>query len=159
MRVSNDFLLGVFVLNIFLGTQAFPTSVCAEISSQLVALAPSGSVDSIQALTAKAEAGDPKCMFQLGVRYDKGQGVKQDLGKAFMWFQKSAKLGSHAAMFNLGLMYEQGHGTKQDLERALHWYRKSAALGNQLAMSNILSLFLPANFELFGRIRALIAAK
>ncbi|WP_042906619.1 tetratricopeptide repeat protein, partial [Glaesserella parasuis] len=40
-----------------------------------------------------AEQGDAVAQFNLGVMYDKGQGVRQDYHQAAKWFQKAAEQG------------------------------------------------------------------
>lgn len=52
----------------------------------------------------------PSDMFNLGVRYDKGQGVPQDFAKAIEWYQKAADAGNTDAMCNLGIHYQRGQG-------------------------------------------------
>ena len=39
---------------------------------------------------AKAEAGDAIAQYNLGVMYEKGQGVEQDFKEAVKWWQKAA---------------------------------------------------------------------
>jgi len=40
----------------------------------------------------------------LGLRYDNGQGVKQDYTEAARWYRKAAEQGYALAQFNLGNM-------------------------------------------------------
>ena len=53
-----------------------------------------------------AEQGDASAQFNLGLRYDKGQGVPQDYKEAVKWYRISAEQGYAVAKLNLGLMYE-----------------------------------------------------
>ena len=41
-----------------------------------------------------AEQGDAKAQFKLGVMYATGQGVAQDMVRAYMWFDLAAALGN-----------------------------------------------------------------
>jgi TPR repeat protein len=41
-------------------------------------------------LRAKAEKGDAMAQCDLGIRYDKGEGVTKDAAEAVKWFRKAA---------------------------------------------------------------------
>ena len=83
----------------------------------------------------KANAGDPEAQFALACRYDSGDGVIQDFGKAYNWWLKAAEQGHIAAQFNVGSMYENGEGVpKNDIE-AFKWYSLSADQGYAAAMN------------------------
>src|SRR4030043_216659 len=76
-----------------------------------------------------AEQGLPEAQFNLGLMYDKGQGVPQDYAEAVKWYRKAAEQGNTSAQFNLGLMYDKGQGVPQDYAEAVRWYRKAADQG------------------------------
>ena len=61
-----------------------------------------------------AEQGNASTQFNLGLMYNKGQGVKQDDVEAVKWYRKAAEQGEAKAQFALGLMYEGGRGVKQE---------------------------------------------
>ena len=84
-----------------------------------------------------AEQGDSDAQHNLGLMYERGQGVTQDYKEAVKWYRKSAKKGNTHAQNNLGLMYEQGKGVTQDDKEAVKWYRKSAEQGNAKAQTNL----------------------
>ena len=46
--------------------------------------------ENLSTLRAKAEAGDPKAQNNLGVLYEKGQGVPQNVVKARHWYRLAA---------------------------------------------------------------------
>ncbi|MDG6408432.1 tetratricopeptide repeat protein, partial [Glaesserella parasuis] len=73
-----------------------------------------------------AEQGYAVAQFNLGVMYDKGQGVNQDYHQAAKWFQKAAEQGHAVAQFNLGNMYYNGQGVDQDYHQAAKWFQKAA---------------------------------
>jgi len=80
-----------------------------------------------------AELGDVEAQFNLGVMYDEGAGVDQDLAIAADWYQKAAEQGFIDAQANLGLMYYRGQGVPRDHEKATDWFRKAASQGDQEA--------------------------
>ena len=57
-----------------------------------------------------AEQGYARAQFNLGLRYDHGQGVPQDVGQAMSWYRKAAEQNLPAAQHNLALCYELGTG-------------------------------------------------
>src|SRR6516165_3224233 len=74
-----------------------------------------------------AERGDASAQCNLGVMYDKGQGIAQDYGEAMRWYRLAAEQRNPEAQFNLGVMYEEGRGIAQDRVRAHMWYNLAAA--------------------------------
>ena len=52
-----------------------------------------------------AEEGNSTAQFNLGLMYDKGDGLRQSFPKAVKWYRNAAKQGNQSAQFNLGLMY------------------------------------------------------
>ncbi|MEG2172236.1 MAG: tetratricopeptide repeat protein [Desulfovibrionaceae bacterium] len=88
-----------------------------------------------------ADKGDPKAMNNLGVVYDKGQGVTQDPALAVFWFLRSAKAGHAAGMSNLGRLLEQGRGVPKDLTQAASWFRQAADKGLAEAQYNLAVMY------------------
>src|SRR5206468_4449043 len=85
------------------------------------------------------EQNDAKAQYNLGVCYEKGEGVGQveaerarlfgmagDPVEAVKWYRKAAEQNYATAQNNLGLCYEQGKGVAKDLVEAPKWYRKAA---------------------------------
>ena len=57
-----------------------------------------------------AEQGFASSQFNLGLMYDKGQGVAQDYQEAMKWYRLAADQGHTNAQTNLGVMYHKGYG-------------------------------------------------
>ncbi|MGR3177291.1 MAG: tetratricopeptide repeat protein [Candidatus Anammoxibacter sp.] len=88
---------------------------------------------SIQELKEKAQNGDAKAQYSLGIMCYSGQGVAQDYNEAVMWYKKAAEQGVADAQFRLGVIYTDGQGVTQDYKEAAKWYRKAAERGNATA--------------------------
>ena len=58
-----------------------------------------------QELLEKAQAGDPRAQFKVGVCYDDGDGCPQSAEEAFAWYKKAAQQGDLSAQFNLSWCY------------------------------------------------------
>lgn len=84
-----------------------------------------------------AKQGNPRAMFDLGMMYAKGQGVRQDLKMAFKLFHKSARRGNVDAKFYMGLSFEQGKGVRKQTQLARYWFKLAAKAGHRTAMVHL----------------------
>ena len=73
----------------------------------------------ISSFKKKAEQGDTKAQFMLGLIYYNGEGVSQDYQQAVHWFTKAAEQGLARAQYNLGFMSENGEGVPKDYQQAV----------------------------------------
>ena len=80
-----------------------------------------------------AELGDPEAQYNLGVMYDQGASVDQDLGTAARWYRKAAEQGFKDAQINLGMMYYRGEGVSRDATEAARWLQPAADKGDEEA--------------------------
>jgi TPR repeat protein len=88
-----------------------------------------------------AARGDASAQFTLALRYDSGQGVRQDYAEAVKWLRKAAEQDFVKAQYNLGDMYHNGQGVPQDHAEAAKWYRKAAEQGFASAQKNLGALY------------------
>jgi TPR repeat protein len=65
-----------------------------------------------------AHGGEPRAQYDLGLMYDKGQGVPQSDAKALDWYERAANQGEPRAQYNLGLMHLNGQGVLPDVVKA-----------------------------------------
>ena len=112
----------------------------------------------IEELRLAAEQGDADAQYELGRRYNKGEGVPPDGqetvrwlqlaaeqghadaqlilgladagGEAARWYRLAAEQGNADAQLILGTMYANGEGVPQDYGEAARWYRLAAEQGN-----------------------------
>ena len=80
-----------------------------------------------------AEQGNADVQFNLGLMYDKGEGVLQDYAEALKWYRLAAEQGVATAQNNIGLMYRNGEGVLQNNVMAHMWYNIAAANGAEKA--------------------------
>ena len=81
--------------------------------------------------SAAAEDGNRDALFNLGLLFANGNGVKQDWDEAKTLFQKAGRRGSELAMFSLAIMYFNGQGVPKDLPMAHVWASLGADLRNE----------------------------
>ncbi|MDY6124250.1 MAG: tetratricopeptide repeat protein, partial [Campylobacter sp.] len=61
----------------------------------------------------------------LGVMYDKGNGVEKNEQKAVELYKKACDGGEMSGCGNLGTMYAKGEGVEEDLDKAVQLYKKA----------------------------------
>lgn len=84
-----------------------------------------------------AKRGDAAAQNEIGVCYDKGLGVTQDLNQAFQWYSKAAAQNLPLAQYNLGVCYYYGRGVESDYVKAVEWLRKAANQKVAMAQYNL----------------------
>ncbi len=77
-----------------------------------------------------AELGDAEAQYNIGVLFDEGAGVDQDLALAADWYRRAGEQGFLDAQTNLGMMYYHGQGVDHDLQEAAKWFRMAADQGD-----------------------------
>ncbi len=73
------------------------------------------------------DLGNEHAMNNLGILYEKGQGVQKDINIALNYYNKSYKTKKNAnAAYNIGLIYHYGKGgIKKNFQLAKEWYKKA----------------------------------
>ncbi len=66
-----------------------------------------------------------KAQYNLGVFYESGEFIEQNIEKALEWFEKSANQNNSKAQYNLAVMYVNGSGIEKDLSKAKLWTQKA----------------------------------
>ena len=85
----------------------------------------------IEEVTANAQAGDAESEVELGLRYDKGEGVVKDHAEAAKWYRKAAEQNYADAQYNLAICYERGDGVAEDWVEAYKWLLLAARQGHK----------------------------
>jgi len=74
-----------------------------------------------------AEQGNARAQNNLGVMYENGKGVAQDVIEAVRWYRLAAVQGYGGAQYDLGLAYAIGRGgVRRDPVRAYMWFSLAA---------------------------------
>ena len=80
-------------------------------------------------LAKEAAEGDIDAEFDLGVCYEQGTGVEQDMVEAMRRFRRAADAGHADAQYKLGAAYAYGIQVPQDYGKAIQWYQRAAEQG------------------------------
>lgn len=112
--------------------------------------------EALDPLIYLADRGNVLALYEIGDIYLYGRGVEKDFGKAFEWFEKSAKKGNGLALYQIGYMYFNGKGVEKDFGKAFEWFKKSAEQGFAPAQYNLGLIYaskgkLEEAFEWFKR--------
>ena len=97
-----------------------------------------------------AEQGNAGAQHILGLMYDSGQGVPQDLAEAVKWYRLAAEQGYGSAQLNLATMYARGDGVPPDYVQAHMWFN--------LAASGLPSSIVPKDRDKAVKYRDIIAS-
>lgn len=89
----------------------------------------------------QAEQGNEVAQFNLGLMYERGEGVTQDFQEAVRWYRLSAAQGEAVAQSHLGGMYRDGEGVLQDYREALKWFRMAASQGYATAQASLGAMY------------------
>ena len=77
-------------------------------------------------LHVKALVGGLKSKYDLGVAYEKGNGIP-NFDEALKWYREAVEGDYIAAQYKLGVFYYKGQGVVKNEETAEYWMNKSAA--------------------------------
>ena len=77
--------------------------------------------EAVRFWTPLAQEGIPAAEYNLGVLYEKGQGVPQDLAKAASFYRKAADQGVTTAQLALGRLNAGGRGMPKDYIESYKW--------------------------------------
>lgn len=87
----------------------------------------------LKLLKKAAKAGDANALFQLGERYEAGNGITKDIGTAIEYYRKAADKGNVYALYKMGDVYyfswQYEDYVKSDVNLAFDYYRKAGEAG------------------------------
>ena len=107
----------------------------------------------IQIWSELANQGDTLSQFNLGILYEQGLGVEQDVLRAVGFYTLAASADYAEAQINLAnILYSWTNDSPQNIEHAIYWWNQAAQSGNAEAQYRLGSLLLagkkiPLNFE------------
>jgi TPR repeat protein len=81
--------------------------------------------------------GHGKAQYRLGVLYEKGIGVPQNLKEALKWKRMAAAQGEARAQNHLGVKYAKGKGVRKNYRNAYMWLCLAAMQGSRQASKNV----------------------
>jgi len=102
-------------------------------------------VTALRLIRPLAQQGHSIAQYNLGLMYEKGEGVAQDSSAAVKWYRMSAQQGYANAQHDLGVSYYKGEGVAQDLKEAEKWFQSAAQQGYASSQSSLSVMYLNRN--------------
>lgn len=84
-----------------------------------------------------ASQGNPAAKNLLGMMYELGKGVPQDLARSVGYYREGAKQGDPYAQYNLAVSFDSGTGVPQNYREAVRWFRRAAEQGVSAAQYDL----------------------
>ena len=78
----------------------------------------------------RALNGDPEAQFDLGVTYDRGDGVPRDATQALKWYQEATDHGLPKSQYTLGAKYGLGRDLPMNKIESFRWIHYAANQGH-----------------------------
>jgi TPR repeat protein len=105
---------------------AFAVALILLLPAGGVAAESSGAAKTSAQLQAACDKGDGQACYDLGLRYQKGQGVAKNPDRAVALYERSCAIGDAGNCWYLGTVYEDGGFglVTPDVNRAAGYYRK-----------------------------------
>ncbi len=88
-----------------------------------------------------AADGNSSALNLLGMMYELGKGVSQDVGKSVVLYRQAADMGDLNAQYNLAVSYDAGSGIPQNYREAVKWYQRAAEQGASFAQFNLAIMY------------------
>jgi TPR repeat protein len=96
-------------------------------------------------LSTRVGQGDAGAQAALGQMYYRGDGVPQDMARAFKWTQRAAVQRHTGAQLALALMYARGDGVRKNAANAFVWAKKAAESGDATAQRVVGTMYDTGN--------------
>ncbi len=80
---------------------------------------------------------NPAAKNLLGMMYELGKGVPQDLAKSVSYYREGAKQGDPHAQYNLAVSFDSGTGVPLNYREAVRWFRRAADQGVSAAQYDL----------------------
>lgn len=98
-----------------------------------LAISLAGSVHAGAPSVASLSGAPTSTQLQWAARFEHGEGIPRDVGRAVQLYCLAASRGSSEAQYQLGWMYANGRGVPRDDALAAAWFRKAAAKGDAIS--------------------------
>lgn len=88
-----------------------------------------------------AEQGDLESQNNVGLAYERGDGVEQDPFQTLVWFRRTADHGHALAQYNTALKYYNGAGMKQNLDESIRYAEMAVHNGSKSGVELLFNIY------------------
>jgi hypothetical protein len=128
-------ILAPWISDVGQGRSNFNVSSYAEANSS----SDSYTLWSLPELSKRADQGDARAEYALGMRYANGTDIKRDYRQAKQWFLKAAEQGHIGAQEKVAASFFQGRGSPQDYSKAYFWALLAQAGGDETSRQIVMN--------------------
>ena len=132
------FVIVAFILNV-------GTAFAGDFEDATAAYRRGDYVTALRLIRPLAQQGHSIAQYNLGLMYEKGEGVAQDSSTAVKWYRMAAQQGYASAQHDLGVSYYKGQGAAQNYKEAEKWFRLAAQQGYASSQSSLSVMYLNRN--------------
>lgn len=111
-----------------------------------------------------ADQGHPIALYELGMRYEHGQGLEQNYAKAEEYYQLAmnatmplwdwGRVNMHHPAYSLAMMYEHGRGVAVDYIKAINFYDLIKFPGNPIFSTKISKMAIANKKAIYKKFNA-----
>lgn len=113
-------------------------SAAADMEEGLKAYKSKNYIAAFDAWVKDAKKGNALAQRNIGLMYQKGEGVLPDMSKARFWLERAANSNFADAQYDLGMFYLSGNfNNMPDENRAAFWLKKAAEQDHELAKARL----------------------
>ena len=84
-----------------------------------------------------AEMGNPSAQVFIGLMYNQGHAVEQNINNAVKWYALASDQGHAPAKWRLAILYYHGSGLIQDYQKAAELFHSAAKLGDTYSQKTL----------------------
>ena len=88
-------------------------------------------------LKKSSDQGNCYASFIVGLIYEVGNEVEQNIKESFKYYEKSLKQGIPFGLRRIGRCYDNGRGVERDFSKAKSYYEKASELGDISALNSL----------------------
>jgi TPR repeat protein len=122
----------------YLSEDSMNSRLCTKLSLDVSKLGDSPRFKQLNELVRRALIGDGQAMYEIGLKYFKGESnFTQDLETGIKWIKKAANAKHKGAQLMTADLYKKGDSIEQDYHKAAIWYKTLAKRKNSDAQCNV----------------------
>lgn len=137
IQVVKYFLAICVAVAIFYGSAQMSDAKAADFADGVAAYHAEDYETAYKIWLPLAEEGDNAAQYNVGILYQFGLGVAQDVQKAVDWYHKSAEAGFADATAHMGDLYAKGFFGVPDDASAIVWYERASEQGHVEAATKL----------------------
>ncbi|MCP3931944.1 MAG: sel1 repeat family protein [Bacteroidetes bacterium] len=88
-----------------------------------------------------SENSNPEAMFEIGWKYQIGNGTVKDRSKSLFWCQRAADQNDKRCLCEMGYKYLVGDYVEKDIDKAIELFKEAGILADDKAIFNLATIY------------------